>query len=219
MELLDLYNLTEKEKIDGRMSMEEIWKDIQGYEGLYQVSNLGRIKRIRFINNVTNKPQDKFLSMKKIDNLGYQTVALCKDGQIKYKRTHRIVAETFIPNPQNLPCVNHKDGNKLNNLIDNLEWCTYSQNTRHAMSSGLINIEKHKIAVQNNMKIAHSYCKEHHLYAGENNYNAKLKKEDILEIKKIYQNKEMQIKQIALKYNVCTSTISRIVHNKSWTNI
>ncbi len=196
--------------------MEEIWKDIKKYEGLYQVSNLGRIKRIRFINNVTNKPQERIISVNKIDNLGYRTTCLCKNNKRKYKRVHRLVAETFISNPNNLPCVNHIDGNKTNNTISNLEWCTHSQNTSHALSNGLIDNAKHRIAVKNNMKIAHEYCKKHHLYGGEHHHNAKLKEKDVIEIKRIYKNQEMLIKQIALTYGVSTSTISRIIHKKSW---
>lgn len=97
--------------------MEEIWKDIEGYEGLYQVSNLGRVR------NKHNK-----ILRYRISNCGYYRYALCKDGKYKYLSIHRLVAEAFIPNPDNLPCVNHKDENKKNNFVDNLEWCTSAYN-------------------------------------------------------------------------------------------
>ena len=196
--------------------MKEIWKDIKGYEGLYQVSTLGRIKRITFINNMINKPQDKLLSLKKIDNLGYKTVCLCKNNQLKNKRIHRLVAETFLPNSKNLPCVNHIDGNKQNNYVSNLEWCTHSYNTKHALKSNLINTEKHKKAAQNNIKIAQKYAYKH---SGENNGRAKLSKEDIITIRESYSQKLMNQNELSIKYNVSQSTIGSIINRKTWKNI
>lgn len=95
----------------------EIWKDIDGYVGLYQVSSLGRVKNVRF---------NRFLN----DNreYGYARVELFKDGKGKHHSIHRLVATAFVPNPHNLPCVNHKDENKRNNRADNLEWCSHSYN-------------------------------------------------------------------------------------------
>lgn len=71
------------------------------------------------------------------DKCGYQYVVLSENGRSKYHAVHRLIAETFIPNPGNLPCINHKDGNKQNNAVDNLEWCTKSENTRHSYRNGL----------------------------------------------------------------------------------
>lgn len=104
--------------------MIEEWRDIKGYEGLYQVSNLG---------NVKNSKNDRLLKLHN-HNSGYKNIKIRKKPFL----IHRLVAETFIPNPLNLPCVNHKDGDKYNNIIDNLEWCTHSQNTRHAFNIGLM---------------------------------------------------------------------------------
>lgn len=140
--------------------MEEIWKDIEGYEGLYQVSNLGRVKRIMFINNKTIKPSNKVLSCNKKDKSGYVCVTLWKDGTRKYDRMHRIVAKTFIPNIDNKPVINHKDGNKANNCVENLEWVTYKENTHHALKTGLFkNTHRSKKVIQydKNMKPIKQY--------------------------------------------------------------
>ena len=98
--------------------MEEIWKDIEGYKGLYQVSNLGRVKSIR--NNIIKKPS-------KLPR-GYLQICLCKNGNLKYISIHRLVAQAFIPNSKNLPCVNHKDCNPSNNIVSNLEWINHKDN-------------------------------------------------------------------------------------------
>ncbi len=104
--------------------MNEEWRDIEGYEGLYQVSNLGRVKSFNYRGHKGNigilKPR--------LDGKKYETIALYKDGKPKYVRIHRLVAQAFIPNPNNLPQVNHKDENKTNNDMKNLEWCTNEYN-------------------------------------------------------------------------------------------
>lgn len=116
--------------------MEEIWRDIKGYEGLYQVSNLGRVKSLeRFIKTRKNKNgmngyihKQESIRIPTKDYKGYLRLTLCKEGKQKPFRVHRLVAEAFIPNPNNLPQVNHKDENKENNCITNLEWCTNEYN-------------------------------------------------------------------------------------------
>lgn len=102
------------------MKNNEIWKDVKGYECLYQVSNFGNIKRDNKILN-PGKNQD-----------GYSMVCLCKDGNQKIKLVHRLVAQAFIPNPNNYPQVNHKDENKSNNTVDNLEWCSIQYNQEYS---------------------------------------------------------------------------------------
>ena len=114
--------------------MREIWKDISGYEGLYQISNFGRVKSLNY--NHTKK--EKVLCEKNHKS-NYVTVMLCKNGENKNKSIHILVASAFIPNPNNYPCVNHIDGNKKNNNVDNLEWCTHKQNVEHAIKTGLAN--------------------------------------------------------------------------------
>ena len=103
--------------------MEEVWKPITGYEGLYEVSSLGRIKSLNY--NHTGK--EKILKICK-DGRGYLCANLCKDGKAKNHAIHRLVAKAFLPNPDNLPQVNHKDENKENNKVENLEWCSRSYN-------------------------------------------------------------------------------------------
>lgn len=120
--------------------MKEIWKDIKDYEGLYQVSNLGRVKSLNHIrkNGKNSKYMQKGKVLHKwISCCGYYQVVLSKNGKVKRLTIHRIVAQVFIPNTLNKPQVNHKDGNKLNNCVDNLEWCTRSENQLHAWKNGL----------------------------------------------------------------------------------
>ena len=105
--------------------MEEIWKDIQDYEGTYQVSNFGNIKGCN--------------GLRKLDNSnGYSKLTLHLNSKKHKFYAHRLVAIHFIPNPNNLPQVNHKDGNKENNCKDNLEWCTDSENKLHAYKESLM---------------------------------------------------------------------------------
>lgn len=108
--------------------MEEIWKDIRGYEGLYQVSNLGCVKSL----NWRNQGVQKNLWLKP-HNRGYLQVELAKDGQKKCFVVHRLVADAFIPNPDGLPQVNHKDEEKTNNCVENLEWCSRSYNAKYSL--------------------------------------------------------------------------------------
>lgn len=105
--------------------MEE-WKDIAGYELYYQISDIGQVKR---------KDTGKILK-NNIRN-GYEYVTLCMNGQRKKFYVHRLVAIAFIPNPKSYEQVNHKDGNKSNNKVDNLEWCTQKENLMHAFRTGL----------------------------------------------------------------------------------
>lgn len=106
--------------------MKEIWKDIKNYEGLYQISNLGNVKKLRFINNRCNFKKE---SIKKLNiRNGYYIVQLSKNGKRKSYQVHRLVAEAFIENPENKSIINHIDYNPLNNNVDNLEWCTQKEN-------------------------------------------------------------------------------------------
>lgn len=112
-------------------SMEEVWKDIPGYEGYYQVSSLGRVKRLpRHKATDKRKTHNNIRNPRVADN-GYLRVNLSKDNVTKWYSIHRLVAIIFIPNPNNLPIINHKDENKQNNRVENIEWCTYSYNNNY----------------------------------------------------------------------------------------
>ena len=107
----------------------EIWKDIEGYEGLYEISNLARIRRI-------NKNGIR-IKKKVLDKDGYECINLSKDKIIKGYKVHRLIAMHFIDNPNNLPEVNHENGIKNDNRISNLIWCDRSYNLKHAYKTGL----------------------------------------------------------------------------------
>lgn len=127
--------------------IDEIWRDIKGFEGYYQISNIGNVKSLnRFITCMNNGTECKrFISEKilkqHIDCDGYCRINLIKDGCEKGFGVHRLVAEAFILNPENKPTVNHIDGNKQNNHVDNLEWATYQEQNDHAVRIGLRSAE------------------------------------------------------------------------------
>lgn len=109
--------------------MEEIWKDIEGFEGLYQVSNLGNVKSL----NYSCRGYAKNLTPK-LNCKGYLWVILYNGSKTKCTLIHRLVGNAFLENPHNLPFINHKDENPLNNCVDNLEWCTGSYNVLYSLS-------------------------------------------------------------------------------------
>ena len=131
--------------------MKEIWKDIKGYEQLYQISNFGRVRSL----NKTLKNRFSFFKRNGIIlnplklTKGYLGVRLYHQSKGETKRIHRLVAEAFIPNPDNLPCVNHKDENKENNCVDNLEWCSIEYNNNYGtrnerIGKTIVKINKYK---------------------------------------------------------------------------
>lgn len=124
---------------------EEKWKDIQGYEGLYQVSNFGRVKSLERYkkNNLGSKSLISETILKQsISNKGYCRIHLCKDAHKKAFSVHRLVADAFVPNPNNLTDVNHKDENKKNNRADNLEWCDCKYNINYGTHNKRISLTK-----------------------------------------------------------------------------
>lgn len=170
-------------------NMEEIWKDIVGYEGFYQISNLGNVKSLSRINSQTE------IILKFGFNGDYNTVVLMKDKKPRTFRIHRLVALHFIPNPQIKPQVNHKDGVKTNNCVYNLEWNTLSENRLHAYRTGL---QKPTI--------------------GENVKTHKLTEKNVREIRrlKLTGASNVHISEI-LKINY--STLRDVVNNVSWKHV
>lgn len=112
--------------------MKEIWKEILGYEGLYEVSNLGKVR---------NMKTGRILKPRK-NTRGYLYLNLYKKGTRKTAKVHRLVSQAFLPNLTNLPQVNHKDENKTNNCVDNLEWCTAQYNSTYSNSKPIIQLDK-----------------------------------------------------------------------------
>ena len=178
----------------------ENWKDIKGFEGYYQISTLGRVKSLeRYIqckNCIRYIPE-------KIRSLGkcwlYPFVSLSKNGKVIVENVHRLVAEAFIPNPDNLPQVNHKDGNKFNNCVENLEWVTCSENVIHAIKTNLIDL-KDRTEKSNKAHFR------------------KLTKEQVDFIRKNYTPGLGNLNQSVLgkMFNVDKSTIGKIINNINW---
>lgn len=137
----------------------EIWKDINGYENLYQVSNLGRVKSLNRVVNCAHNgkriTRGKIMAPLKREQCGYLLVNLCKNGKPKTYYIHRLVAQAFIPNPVNLPQVNHKDENKGNNCVDNLEWCSAKYNINYGTG--------HQRAIEPQKKAVIAFNDEHKL--------------------------------------------------------
>lgn len=169
----------------------EIWKDIIGYEGLYQVSNLGNVKSLNY-----GRSGKVCLLKLKIHTGNYFQVVLCnRKCKNKYFYVHRLVAQHFIFNSENKRCINHKDCNKQNNKVENLEWVTYKENQKHAFANGL------------NFSPA---------LKGEQHGRAKLTLKDVNAIRELYSKGNISQREIANKYNMGESTISSIINYKTW---
>jgi hypothetical protein len=173
----------------------EIWKDVFGYEGIYEISSLGRLKSLQ------RQKQGRFNSIRTLkekilkhsfDNDGYCQFVLSNDGFKKTIKSYRLVAEAFIPNPDNKPQVNHINGIKTDNRVENLEWCTNKENQIHAYSIGL------------------KFPK-----TGEQVKTAKLKEKEVLKIR----SSELTYRELSLKYKVSVMTICKIKNRKTWNHI
>ena len=175
----------------------EVWLDIKGYEGHYQVSSIGRVKSLARVvesrKGIFGNKKEKFL----LDwdcGKGYRKVKLCKEAIEKSIRVHRLVAETFLDNPYLKLEVNHINGIKDDNRVENLEWATGSENTIHALN--------------NKLKISQK---------GSEHGMSKLTEKDVLEIRKIGRSKGL--KEVSKIYKVSESLISNVLLNKIWNHV
>ena len=192
---------------DGEIEMlTEIFVPIVEYEGLYVISDTSNVKRLeKMIIDSSGRQrifQEMFLKKEYNDcgkYVGYYRINLTKNGKQSHFLLHRLLALHFISNLDNLPCVNHKDGNKLNNAINNLEWCTYSENEKHAYDLGL------KIPPLG-------------INQGSKSGNSKLTEPDILLIFDMLK-KGMTNKEIGLEFGVHRSVISAINTRKRWSHV
>lgn len=134
LSLSEVVKKRRKDKLMEEAQAEEVWKDVPGYDGLYQVSNKGQVKSMYFHaqkgkgNNLKDNPK---ILIPSVDSYGYKIVSLCNGDTKKTVTVHKLVAAAFIPNPDNLPCINHMDENKQNNCVENLEWCTVEYNNSY----------------------------------------------------------------------------------------
>ena len=131
------------------ISTKEIWREIAGYEGLYEISNMGRVKSM----NYKHTGKAKVLKLTP-NNKGYLMVGLHKNGKSKTCRVHRLVAQAFIPNPDNLPQVNHKNEIKTDNRAENLEMCTLQYNHEYGSHNKKVAEAQHKISVSQYEKVS-----------------------------------------------------------------
>ncbi|WP_295677299.1 NUMOD4 domain-containing protein [uncultured Empedobacter sp.] len=174
----------------------ETWKDIKGYEGLYQVSDSGNVRSLdrRYSNGKGECFRKGKVLQKMHVSSGYHAVGLYLNKVLRQHLVHRLVSVAFIKNTNNNACVNHIDGIKTNNTVENLEWCSHSENTIHAFKIKLILPT-----------------------SGIINGMSKLTEKDVLEIRAIGEN--LTQKEVCEIYNVSRNTIYNIINRRSWTHI
>lgn len=175
--------------------MNEIFKSKKGYEGFYDVSNLGRIKSIgRLIHQKADVYRNGRI-MKPQKRGEYLGIKFSKDGVRKMYLIHRLIAEVFIPNPDNLKEVNHLDGNKFNNAVSNLEWSTHKNNCIHARD-----------ILKNT-------------YKGEKHHSAKLKEQDVIDMINDYKRDNYSYAELGRIYNITPEAASCIIRRKTWKHL
>lgn len=172
----------------------EKWKPVVGFDN-YEVSNFGCVRRIPGFNSRGRKWKGKILSQTlQGDKRNYPGVILYIKGKAYSRRVHRLVAEAFLPNVENLPAINHKDGITTNNSVENLEWCTNQENINHAISMGLKNTD------------------------GINNGRSKIN-EDIVRCIRYLSHKGESNRKLSKMFGISDTMISYIVHRKNWKHV
>jgi hypothetical protein len=180
----------------------EPWKAVPGYEGLYDVSSKGRIRRVH-PPNYKHKETLYVVLKPVINRMGYYRITLSKNNNRINYSIHRLVAMAFIENPSNKPFINHKDGNKVNNTVENLEWCTPGENNIHAFETGL-----------------NRYHPEHlPLLRGEDNPKHILKENDVRKIRILLESGKYTQSEIGKMYGVSKYAIFDIKRGKSWKEV
>lgn len=180
--------------------MKEIWKDIENFEGYYQVSDKGRVRSLDRIikgNRNSSYVRKGQLLSPIFNSEGYLSVNLTKEHQQKGMRINRLVAQAFIENPNNLPEVNHKDFNKQNNFVNNLEWMTTKENSQHFFSS--------KISEVRNKKLRH-----------ENNPRSRVNWNDAKLIRKLREEFKLKVKTLMWLFDLSNSQVNRIIYYQQW---
>lgn len=171
----------------------EEWRDVVGYEGLYKISNYGRLKTFCF-HRTGSTPVQMIRILKDNKNAIYRYAGLSKDGKVISNKIHRLVAKAFLPNPENKPYVNHINGNKHDNCASNLEWTTPLENNQHAIKTGLTDMR------------------------GEKSGMSKLTNKDVINIRELISS-GIRTSEIAKIKNVSWSTISCIKKGRTWKHI
>ena len=189
-------------------------RDIKGYEGKYAITRDGKVwsypKRRSSKNGIWLKPNLVVINNHRSKPHKHYSVGLYKNDKKKSYQIHRLVAQAFIPNPENKPDINHKDGNPLNNKIDNLEWCTKSENIQHAIKNGLIDnfTDKcKKIRSDNGKKMGAINSKK---------FRRLFSMETANQIRNIYAKNKISFRQLAKEYNCSDKTIGNIIRNLSY---
>ena len=169
--------------------MNEVWKDVIGFEGLYMVSSMGNVKSLNY-----HRQRIEKLLVAKVSSTGYCQYDLCKDKAVKQIAGHRLVAGAFLQNPESKKTVNHINGVKTDNRVENLEWATAKENSAHAYLTGL------KVGAK-----------------GEKSVHSKLTDQQVVEIRA--KAGTAKIKDIGAEYGVCISLVSQVINRKRWKHI
>lgn len=181
------------------LELKEVWKHVNGFKGVYEVSNLGRVRsKDHVVKTRTNGTRIQYGRVLKgsVSIKGYLRVALSSDCVKFNASVHRLVAISFIQNPENKPQVNHINGVKSDNRVDNLEWCTNSENQIHAVKNKLI---KHNL--------------------GDKHHMSKLTNNEVIEARALFNSKKLKNTELAKKYNVSATAMSNILRKITYKEV